>query len=336
MSIESITYSLPSKVLTSVEIERSLGSALKKLRVPVGTLESLTGIKERRVWPTSIKPSSIASHVAKRLIDKTKVIKSKIECLLYTGVCRDFIEPATAHIIHDELGLSENCMSLDISDACLGFLKGLVMGANMIETGQVKTVLVTSAENANPLYEKTLLKLKSNPEMCVFKESLASLTLGSAAVACLLRCSSESTNGHKLKGWVSKTASQYNNLCRGEGNYQSPLMITDSLKLMKEGIILAKKTWNKFLLDLNWSDGLCKHVFTHQVSGAHHQKFFESAGIDLEIGHSESSWLGNTGTVAAPLSLAIAEDKNILNKGDKVALLGIGSGISSLMMGIEW
>jgi len=336
VSIESMTYTLPTEILRSSEIERQLDSALKELRIPTGTLEALTGVKERRVWPKNIKPSTLASLAARKLIAKSGISKEAIQCLLFTGVCKDYIEPATSHLIHHTLGLGENCISFDISDACLGFLKGLAVGASMIESGQLDTVLVTSAENAGPLYENTIAKLNASPKIETFRESLASLTVGSGAAACLLRRLDLTKSGHRLTGWVSKIASNYNDLCRGKGYYEAPLMVTDSVRLMKEGIILAQKTWSQFLEELQWTKETCQHIITHQVSGAHHLKFFQELGLDPTKGRCESSWLGNTGTVAAPMSLAIAEEKNLLQKGDKIAFLGIGSGISSLMMGIEW
>jgi 3-oxoacyl-[acyl-carrier-protein] synthase-3 len=46
--------------------------------------------------------------------------------------------------------------------------------------------------------------------------------------------------------------------------------------------------------------------------------------------------LGNTGTVALPLTAAIADQAGFLQTGDKVAFLGIGSGLNCMMLGIEW
>ena len=47
-------------------------------------------------------------------------------------------------------------------------------------------------------------------------------------------------------------------------------------------------------------------------------------------------YLGNMGTVSLPLTAAIADERDILEPGDKVAFLGIGSGLNCLMLGMEW
>ena len=62
----------------------------------------------------------------------------ELDCLIFTSVSRDMMEPATASFVHSQLGLPDRCLVFDISNACLGFLDGMVMLANMIELGQVK------------------------------------------------------------------------------------------------------------------------------------------------------------------------------------------------------
>jgi 3-oxoacyl-[acyl-carrier-protein] synthase III len=212
----------------------------------------------------------------------------------------------------------------------------MTLGANMIEAGQVDHVIVTSAESSSPLYASTFERLKATPTLGAFKESLASLTLGSAAAACLLRRASPGEACPRVRGWVSRLASQFHGLCWAEGHFAAPVMVTDSLRLMKEGVALAQRTWAAFLQEMECSPESFKHIITHQVSTSHHQKIFQALGLDPALGRQESSWLGNTGTVAVPMSLALAVEEQRLHKGDQIALLGIGSGLSSLMMGIEW
>ncbi len=62
----------------------------------------------------------------------------------------------------------------------------------------------------------------------------------------------------------------------------------------------------------------------------------ESLGINPEIDYSTFPWLGNTGSAALPITMAKACEDGFVQPGDKVAMLGIGSGINCLMMGVEW
>ena len=111
-----------------------------------------------------------------------------VECLLFTSVSRDMMEPATASFVHRALGLSASCLLFDISNACLGFLNSLVLLAGMIESGQVKAGLVVSGENGRPLIEQTLKHLLTAPlDRNAIKPFFANLTIGSGAVAAVPR-----------------------------------------------------------------------------------------------------------------------------------------------------
>ena len=63
---------------------------------------------------------------------------------------------------------------------------------------------------------------------------------------------------------------------------------------------------------------------------------YENVGIDIKKDFSTLEFLGNTGSASLPVTLAMGVEKDALKKGDKAALLGIGSGLNCLMMGIEW
>ena len=63
---------------------------------------------------------------------------------------------------------------------------------------------------------------------------------------------------------------------------------------------------------------------------------YENVGLDIEKDFSTLEFLGNTGSASLPVTFAMGIEKGTLKKGDKAALLGIGSGLNCLMMGIEW
>ncbi|MEO7413086.1 MAG: 3-oxoacyl-[acyl-carrier-protein] synthase III C-terminal domain-containing protein, partial [Opitutaceae bacterium] len=74
----------------------------------------------------------------------------------------------------------------------------------------------------------------------------------------------------------------------------------------------------------------------HQVGSTHRRKLYEALGLDLGKDFSTFEQLGNTGSVALPATLAAAIDANAVREGDRVALLGIGSGLNCLMLALEW
>ena len=113
-------------------------------------------------------------------------------------------------------------------------------------------------------------------------------------------------------------------------------MWTDSEALMREGVAAAQAAFAGFLEEIEWSTGNIHKTFCHQVGRAHHRLLFESLGLEQRMDYSTFEHLGNTGAVALPMTAAIGIEHGHLRKNDHVAMLGIGSGINVIMLGMEW
>ena len=109
-----------------------------------------------------------------------------IDVLIYAGVCREQLEPATACHVAAELGISSDATIYDVSNACLGVLNGIVEVANRIELGQAKAGLVVSCETSREINEVVIDQMVQSKSMDVFKQAVATLTGGSGAVAVLV------------------------------------------------------------------------------------------------------------------------------------------------------
>ena len=172
--------------------------------------------------------------------------------------------------------------------------------------------------------------------------AFAALTLGSGAAAAVLTHSSLSRDGHKLLGGVTRAASQHNDLCRIKEDTCFfdpdilPDMHTNSTELLKNGTKLAPDTWEAVKRELEWNDPDVDRFFTHQVSAVHSRLLFKTLGLDKERDFSTVEYLGNIGSVSLPITMAIGIDQGCLNPSDKIAMMGIGSGIVCLMLGLEW
>ncbi len=341
--VEAVACHLPETVVTSEDLENRMGPLYDRLKLPVGRLELMSGIRERRFWEPGTMPSEVGAVAGEKAIEKSGIDRDRIGCLISASVCRDFLEPATASVVHNKLRLPGSSQVFDISNACLGVLNGMVHIANMIELGHIEAGLVVAGENGGPLVCNTIETLLSNPSVSrkEIKSSFASLTIGSAAVGVLLTHKNISRTGHRLVGGVSCAATQFNDLCRGNddsggGSSWSPLMETDAETLMKEGCRLAGETWRAFKSDLKWKNEEIDRVFCHQVGTMHRKLLYETIGLSLEKDFSTLEFLGNTGAASLPATLALGEEKGVMQSGNKAALLGIGSGLNCLMLGIEW
>jgi 3-oxoacyl-[acyl-carrier-protein] synthase-3 len=175
-----------------------------------------------------------------------------------------------------------------------------------------------------------------------FAVSLATLTGGSGAVAVLLTDGSFAPAGrHRLLGGVTRAAPEHHGLCLwgvspdGSGRFIQS-MTTDAVNVMKYGVELGRRTWEAFLPELGWTPAQVDRVVCHQVGSAHQATILQTLGIPPEKDFTTFEFLGNMGTVSLPLTAALAAEREILEPGDRVAFLGIGSGLNCLMLGVEW
>ncbi len=336
--IESMGHALSDVSLTSIAIEDRLTPLYQKLKLPEGRLELMTGITSRRVWPLGTKPSDLSTMAAENCLKKSNLSKDKIDLLIHASVCRDFLEPATASVVHANLGLNRNAMIFDLSNACLGVINAIVVAGNMIENGQIQFALIVSGENGGPLLENTINELLTNQSIDrkSIKKYIANLTIGSAATAILLTHKKFSPHSPQILGGAHETDSSANHLCRGDGNTHSLVMETDSEELLKYGVALAQSTWKKLLHELSWTNETPDFVLTHQVGTAHEKMSLESLELTNKKTYRTYPTLGNTGSSALPITLMMAHDLGLIQKNDKIALLGIGSGLSSIMLGVQW
>jgi len=337
--LDAFGYELPPRVLTSQEIENRLAPVYERLRLPQGRLELMTGIRQRRLWPQGTRPSEAASFAGRKALESGRLRPDEIECLIFTSVSRDMMEPATASFVHKNLGLSGGCLIFDISNACLGFFDGMVMLANMIELGQVSNGLVVSGEAAEELLESTLVHLlwNSNLSRKSIKPAIASLTIGSGAIGLIMEkaCAGE-TRPRLVHGcWRANTA--HSDLCHGnQSGGNMTLMETNSEELLFQGVETAFLTWKEFSRRPGWSADEVDRFFCHQVGTAHAKLLFDRLGLETKKNFETLAILGNVGSVSAPITMAMAMEQGAFVPGQKAALLGIGSGINCMMLGVDW
>jgi acyl-CoA:acyl-CoA alkyltransferase len=340
--LEAIAYTLPEEVVSSEELERRLEPLYARLRLPMGRLELMTGIRERRFWKPGTMPSEISVISANRAIEAAGIERREIGALIHGSVCRDFLEPATSCGVHHRLGLPRGCVAYDVSNACLGLLNGVVQVANMIELGQIQAGLVVGTEGSRELVETTTAMLNANQSLTreSVKPAMASLTIGSASAAVLLVHRDLSRTANRLLSATIRCNTAGHELCHSgrdeaAGGGMKPMMLTDAETLMHEGVAIGRETFDQFLSELGWSVNDINKTACHQVGAPQRKLMLETFGIDPAIDFITYPWLGNTGAAAMPTTLAVGIERGHYQPGDRVALLGIGSGINVLMLAAE-
>jgi acyl-CoA:acyl-CoA alkyltransferase len=339
--LDTFGYELPPHVVTSDDLELRLQALYEALHFQRGQLEAITGIRERRFWDPDYKMHVGAIKAGQKALDASGITTADIGMLIYGGVCRDNLEPATACAVANGLGLGADVQIYDVSNACLGVLNGMVQVANAIELGQVRAGMIVSCESARQIIDITIDRLTETKDMEVFKKTVATLTGGSGAVAVILTNQSLSDSGHRLLGGTARSAAEHHQLCVWGPDTGIPAsglhkMETDSVRVLQNGVVLGIDTFKALRRELSWSNDKPDKIICHQVGATHQRNILDAIGINQSQDFTTFKFLGNIGTVSLPLTAAIASEREFLRPGDLVGFLGIGSGLNCLMIGLEW
>ena len=113
-------------------------------------------------------------------------------------------------------------------------------------------------------------------------------------------------------------------------------MTTDPARLLSEGVKLAQQTWSQVHSQVNIQPQFTQEYALHQVGRANHDAVIRALQIPpnkalrIYIDH------GNVGACGVPLTLAMLIDQGRVQKGNRVGLMGIGSGLNVMMLGVQW
>lgn len=331
--LESVAYHLPAEVVSTESTFDQLAPLLERLRIPAEGVLAASGVEERRFWPRGTTIAESAARAASKALEASGLTAADIGCVVSTSVCKDYIEPSMASLVHGRLGLPAHCLNFDIGNACLAFLNGMSVLADMIDQGRIKAALLVDAESARDVIESTVTRLlREETTVDDFRDNFAALTLGSGAVAAVLTHSSLSKTGHRVIGHVAMADTRHSDLCLG----QPTEMIVHARPLMEAGVNLAKRTWAEAERVFGWTPDAIDLFVGHQVGKRHQQFLFESLNLDQSRAFVTYPFLGNVGPASVPLTLALAEERGRLKGGERVALMGIGSGLNCSMMEIRW
>jgi len=315
-------------VVSSHEFDERLSPSLKRLRLSKGLLERVAGVSERRWWAPGSTFEDGAIEAGAKAMAEAGVEPAQIGLLINTSVTRKNLEPSVAVKIHHSLGLPSSALNFDLANACLGFVNGITMASNMIESGQIDYALIVAGEDSQGVQEATFGRLnREDSTRQDYLREFATLTLGSGAAAAVIGRAGDHPGSHRILGGVSRAGTEHHELCvGGEGG-----MYTDTKGLLEGGLDLVVTAWHE-AQENGWDwQGMDRYV-THQVSNSYTNAIIKAVELDKErVPITFPRW-GNVGPASLPMTLA--QEARTLHPGDRVLCMGVGSGLNTTMMEI--
>lgn len=318
------------RVVTSEEFDDRLAGTYERVGMRPGLLARLAGISERRWWADGTSFVDGAAMAGAKALAEAGVDPARVGLMVNTSVSRAHLEPSTAVAVHHALGLSTSCLNFDLANACLGFVNGIHLAGTMIDSGQVDYALLVNGEDSRLVQENTLARL-TRPQTTArdVVAEFATLTLGSGAAAMVLGRADLHPEGHRVVGGVSRAGTEHHELCVGDMDRMS----TDVKGLLDAGLELSAELWDDARQEFDWAAGMDRYVI-HQISQVHTDALCGRLGIDPTLVPRTFPTSGNLGPASVPFTLA--RESSTLEAGNRVLLMGIGSGLNASCTEIVW
>ena len=321
-AITAVGGYVPDYVMTNAELETMVETSDE-------WIQTRTGIKERRILKGEGKGSSdMAVEAVKDLLKKRNIGPEEIELVICATTTPDFQFPATANVITDKAGLSK-AFGYDVSAACSGFLYALTTGAQFIESGRYKKVLVIGVDKMS-----SILNYEDRATCIIFGDGggcvlLEPNTEGYGLIDSVLRSDGAGrAHLHQKAGGSVRPATVETVMNKEHFVYQEGQTVFKfAVKNMADVAAEIMERNNLKSEDVAW---LVPHQANKRIIAA----TYERMGLPEEKVMINIERYGNTTNGTLPLCLWEWESK--LKKGDNIILAAFGGGFTWGATYIKW
>lgn len=290
-----------------------------------------TGISERRILPEGTPIYSMAVEAAKQALADSGILPEEIDLILVTTSTPDYLTPNTSCIIQKETG-AVNAAAFDLVAACSGFVYGMTVAQQFIQTGYYNNVLLISSEGMSKAVDW------NDRKNCVlFGDGAGAVVLGKVEEGYGILSTYIGSDG--ASGELITIPCLYmpdEELAKRE-NFNNKVSIwQDGQEVFKFAIKIMPMATEKVIENTDVKLEDIRYIIPHQAN----MRIIESAakrlGVALEKVYTTIKKFGNISSASIPIAMADAYRRNCLKKGDNLVLVGFGGGLTWGSALIRW
>jgi 3-oxoacyl-[acyl-carrier-protein] synthase-3 len=300
---------LPEARLTNADLERRLDTDDQWIR-------ERTGIAERRVAAADESTATLAGDAAAAAMKHADLTPDDVRLLVVATATPDQPLPATASFVADRLGL--RCGAFDVGAACAGFVYALVVGASLLESGGLGSVVVVGAETLSRIVDP-----QDRTTAVLFGDAAAAVALvpgtgvEGSLIAWDLGC-----DGSAARFLEIPAGERYLRMEGREIFRRAVRVVVDSSATVLERASLTVADVDLFI--------------PHQANARMIEAIADRLAIPPARVMTNIERYGNTSAASIPLALAEAADTGRLHDGDVVLLSGFGAGMTWASAVLRW
>lgn len=290
-----------------------------------------TGISERRILDNNEPIYSMAVKAARQAIEDSGISAEDIDLVLVSTSTPDYLTPTTSCVIQKETG-AVNAAAFDLAAACSGFIYGLTVAQQFIETGYYNNILLVSSEGMSRAIDWT------DRNNCVlFGDGAGAVVLGKVDEGYGILSTYIGADGRIGESITIPNLyrSEIDNAKREKYKNKNALW-QDGQEVFKFAVKIMPYATQKLFekTDLEMKD--IKYIIPHQAN----MRIIESAakrlGVAFEKIYTTIRKIGNISSASIPFAMADAYRNKCLTKGDNLVLVGFGGGLTWGSAIVRW
>jgi len=290
-----------------------------------------TGISERRILEEGKPIYSMAVEAAKQALIDSGVSPKEIDLILVTTSTPDYLTPNTSCIVQKEIG-AENAAAFDLVAACSGFIYGMTVAQQFIETGYYQNVLLVSSEGMSKAID-----WQDRKNCVLFGDGAGAVVLGKVEKGYGILSTYIGSDGAAGESITIPCLYMPNEELEKRKNFKNKASIwQDGQEVFKFAVKIMPMATEEVIkkTDVKLED--IRYIIPHQAN----MRIIESAarrlGVALEKVYTTIKRFGNMSSASIPVAMADAYSKKCLKKGDNLVVVGFGGGLTWGSALIRW
>lgn len=289
-----------------------------------------TGIRERRVAKETDFPSTLAVDASIKALKVANLRPTDIDLIICSTSTPEYIFPATACLIQDQLGASK-AGAFDLLAACSGFIYALNMGAQAIRSGSIKNALIIGSETLS-----RFVNWKDRNTCILFGDGSGAFVLQASerpggVLSAVMHSDGSGGDLLTLPGGGSRYPATESTVHEGKHYIQmdGKEVFRFATRVMASATMEALDAAGLTVEEIRW-------VIPHQAN----IRIIEAAARGLKLPMDRFivnlERYGNTSTASIPIAMVEAVEKGQIKNGDKLVMVGFGAGLTWGALAAEW
>lgn len=307
-TITGIGTAIPEARLTNADLEARIDTSDE-------WIVARTGIRERRVAPPSETSGSLAVAASASAIKDAGLVPDDVSLLVMATTTPDQLLPQTSALVHEGLGL--RCGAFDVGAACAGFVHALVVGATLLEAGDLDAVVVVGSETLTRIVDPD-----DRGTVPLFGDGAAAVVLRPAAP------------GYGMQAWdlgCDGSASGILAIPPGE-----QFIKMEGQEVFRRAVRAVIASADNALRAAGCTAADVDLFVPHQANARIISMAANRLGIASEKTMVNVEHYGNTSAASVPIALAEANENGRVHDGDLVLLSGFGAGMAWASAVMRW